>query len=70
MTKENSIEEIFFRYLKHYSYDPVDLDYQLLEKHLENLQALARRQHRREPGERVLHEEGQHVNRVVGGLPA
>lgn len=42
MTEENSIEEIFFRYLKHYSYNPADLDYGLLEKHLENLQALAR----------------------------
>jgi DNA-binding CsgD family transcriptional regulator len=42
MTDENSIEEIFFHYLKQYSFDPEDLDYRLLEKHLGSLQALAR----------------------------
>lgn len=41
MTKQNSIEEIFFKYLSSYKYNEDDLDYNLLQKHIEILQKLS-----------------------------
>lgn len=41
MTQDNSIEEIFFRYLLRYQYNEADLDYSCLQKHIEVLQVLS-----------------------------
>ncbi|MFN8253060.1 MAG: LuxR C-terminal-related transcriptional regulator [Ferruginibacter sp.] len=41
MTQDNSIEEIFFRYLLRYQFREADLDYSLLQKHIEVLQVLS-----------------------------
>lgn len=42
MSDQNSIEEIYFKFLKTYKYDEKDLDYTLVEKHVSSLQYLSR----------------------------
>lgn len=42
MAQDNSIEEIFFRYLLKYKFNESDLDYPALQKHLEILQDMAK----------------------------
>lgn len=41
MENSDSIEEIFFKFLKSFEYDPSDLDYEKLEKHKVALQTLS-----------------------------
>lgn len=41
MTEQNTIEEIFFKYLLQYQFDENDLDYALVEKHKAVLQTLS-----------------------------
>lgn len=41
MTEQNSIEEIFFKYLSQYKFDEKDLDYAVLQKHTAALQNLS-----------------------------
>jgi len=41
MAEENSIEEIFFKFLMEYKFDEQDLDYSLVQKHTTALQALS-----------------------------
>lgn len=41
MSKENSIQEIFFKYIMKYKYNEEDLDYSVLPKHIATLQTLS-----------------------------
>jgi DNA-binding CsgD family transcriptional regulator len=41
MSKESSIQEIFFKFLMKYKYDQEDLDYSVLPKHIAALQTLS-----------------------------
>jgi len=41
MTEQNSIEEIFFRYLTQFKFDEENLDYSVVKKHTVILQTLS-----------------------------
>ena len=41
MKEQNSIQDIFFKFLMEYKYDEKDLDYSLVEKHISVLQTLS-----------------------------
>lgn len=41
MEPSNSIQEIVFKFMNRFTFDPEDLDYSLVEKHAKTLQALA-----------------------------
>ncbi|MBI1226377.1 MAG: PAS domain-containing protein [Bacteroidetes bacterium] len=41
MSEQNSIDEIFFKFLMSYKYDDKDLDYALVDKHISSLQYLS-----------------------------
>lgn len=41
MNKQNGIQEIFFKFLMQYNFEEQDLDYEVLLKHISNVQTLS-----------------------------